>query len=325
MTFKARGLYASSSKEPGGFRAGPWMLLGAVLVVALIGVTVVSVLGNVTVDRERRGDTLGSAAFLEIDNDTAGDVTVSAGAGDEVALERTLRSGPFQEPGDDVEEEDGGTFVEAECEGLWFLGGDCAVDYDVTVPEGTQVTVSTTSGRIRVENVDGRLDLSSTSGDVVVSDNVGDVAASSTSGGLELAGVEGSVEAETTAGGILASGSGESLSAESVSGGVDVSGFTARTVEAASTSGAVVVGGGFASAEVSTTSGSVEVATEDAFDRLSVDSTSGAVRVRVPEGSYAVTGESASGGRDIGVDTSSDAEARIDVNTVSGSVSVQAA
>ncbi|MFI6576106.1 DUF4097 family beta strand repeat-containing protein [Nocardiopsis sp. NPDC050513] len=324
MTFKARGLYASSSKEPGGFRAGPWMLLGAVLVVVLIGVTVVSVLGNVTVDRDRRSDTVGAAAFLRIDNDTEGDVTVSAGPGDEVVLERTTRSGPFREPEDDVEQEDGGTFVEAECEGLWFLGGDCAVDYDVTVPEGTEVAVSTVSGRIRVENVDGRLDLSSTSGDVVVSGNVGDVAASSTSGGVELSGVEGSVEAETTSGGVLASGAGESLSAQSVSGAVDVSGFTARSVEAASTSGTVVVGGGFASAEVSTTSGSVEVATEDAFDRLSVDSTSGAVRVRVPDGVYAVTGESTSGGRDIGVDTSSDAEARIDVNTVSGSVSVQA-
>ncbi|OLT27574.1 hypothetical protein BJF83_18425 [Nocardiopsis sp. CNR-923] len=300
------------------------MLLGAVLVMAVIGVTVVWVLSNVSVDSERRDDTFEAAALLGIDNDTAGDVTVVAGSGDEVVLERTLRSGPFQEPEEYVTE-DGGTLVEAECEGegVWFLGGDCAVDYDVTVPEGTEVTVSTVSGRIRVENVDGLLDLSSTSGNVVVNGNVGDVAASSTSGGLELSGVEGSVEAETASGRVLASGAGESLSAQSVSGTVEVSNFAARVVNAASTSGPVVVGGGFTSAEVSTTSGSVEVATEDAFDWLSVDSTSGTVRVRVPEGVYAVTGESTSGGRDIGVDISVDAQARIDVNTVSGSVSVQ--
>ncbi|WP_116247036.1 DUF4097 family beta strand repeat-containing protein [Nocardiopsis sp. FIRDI 009] len=322
MTFKARGLYASSSKEPGGFRAGPWMLLGAVLVVVLIGVTVVSVLASVTVDRDRRLDSFAQTAFLTIENDTAGEVTVRAGA-DELVLDRTLRAGPFQEPEEDVAEEDGGTLVAAECEGLWFLGGDCAVDYDVTVPEGTEVTVSTVSGRVRVENVNGTLDLSSTSGAVVVRGNVGDVAASSTSGAVELSGVEGAVAARTTSGGITASGAGEALSAESVSGGVDVSGFAARVVEAASTSGSVAVGGGFESAEVSTTSGGVEVVTDEPFTLLSVDSTSGSVRLRVPEGSYTVTGESTSAGRDIGVDTSPDAGARIDVNTVSGSVDLQ--
>ncbi|WP_017601444.1 DUF4097 family beta strand repeat-containing protein [Nocardiopsis lucentensis] len=323
MTFKARGLYASSSKEPGGFRAGPWMLLGAVLVVVLIGVTVVSVLGNVAVDRDSRRDSFPGVASLEVDNETDGEVVLVGTDGNEVTVDRSLRGGPLKAPHEEIDAGGGEELsLNAECEGVPFLGM-CEVNYEIAVPEGTLVDVETTSGRIRVDNVNGALDLSSTSGAVMVSDNVGDVSVSSTAGGVELSGVEGSVAVETVSGGIAASGSGESLDVESVSGAVDVSGFTARVVEAEATSGAVVVGGGFTSAEVSTTSGGVEVSTDVPFELLSVDSTSGSVRLRVPEGSYAVTGESGTGGRDIGVDTSSDAGARIEVNTGSGSVEVR--
>ncbi|GAA1454444.1 DUF4097 family beta strand repeat-containing protein [Nocardiopsis tropica] len=323
MTFKARGLYASSSKEPRRrFRVGPWLVIGGVLVVIMVAATSFSVLGNVGVDRGDRSDSFDGIRTLEVDNHTGGDVVLAGGGGDEVVVERTLRGTPLTEPREGARADGDGLEVEAVCQGVPFFGG-CAVNYEITVPEGTEVTVETVSGRISAENVDGALELSTTSGPVEVSDNVGDVTVDTTSGQVSLAGVEGSVGIDTTSGEVSATGSGERLEASSTSGRVDVSGFAAESVRAESTSGDVTVGGGFTTAEASTVSGRIEVATGDAFDTLTLDTTSGSIDVRVPRGAYDVTGDSTSGERDVDVDVEDGAASRIDANTVSGSLSVE--
>lgn len=322
MTFKARGLYASSSKEPRRLRMGPWLALGGVLVVVLVVATAVSVLGNVGVDRGSHSDTYSDSQTVEIDNSTGGGVTLTRG-GDQLRLDRTMRGTPLTEPEEDVHENGDGLQVKASCAGIPFFGG-CAIDYEVAVPVGTSVTVDTSSGRISANDIDGELNLSSISGEVTVSDNSGDVSVETTSGKIDLADVEGALVVETISGRISASGSGQSLEANSTSGTVDVSGYSADTVVAESISGAVRVGGGFTSAEVSTVSGGIEVTAADAFDLLSLESISGSVNVRVPEGTYNVTGESVSGSRALEVDTSPNADARIDASTVSGSLTVSA-
>ncbi|WP_150239955.1 DUF4097 family beta strand repeat-containing protein [Nocardiopsis quinghaiensis] len=320
MTFKARGLYASSSKEPRRFRVGPWLVLGAVLVVALVVATAFSVLGSVGVDRGDRSDTFDGPRTVRIDNRTGGEVTLTGG-GDEVRVDRTLRGTPLTKPEETVREDGEALRVEALCVGVPFLSG-CAIDYEVAVPAGTEVIVETISGEISAEGVDGFLGLSSTSGEVEVSGNSGDVTVETTSGEIDVSGVEGSLAAETTSGKITAEGTGERLEARSTSGRVDVSGFDARTVVAESTSGGLDVGGGFTEAQASTVSGSIEVTTDEAFDLLSLESTSGGIDVRVPEGTYDVTGESMSGSREVEVGTSPEADSRIEADTVSGSLTV---
>ncbi|MFD3683762.1 DUF4097 domain-containing protein [Nocardiopsis sp. NPDC058631] len=322
MTFKARGLYASSSKEPRRrFRVGPWLVIGGVLVVVIVAATSFSVLGNVGMDRGNRSDSYAGIQALDVENRTGGGVTLAVG-GDEVLVERTLRGTPLTEPRDGAEADGDTLEVEALCQGVPFFGG-CAVDYEITVPEGTEVNVETISGRIRAENLNGELELSTTSGEVEVTDNVGGVVVDTVSGRVSLAGVEGSVEVETTSGEVSASGSGEQLEVSSTSGRVDVSGFEAETVTAESTSGDVAVGGGFTTAQASSVSGRIEVTTQDTFETLTLESTSGSIDVRVPRGAYDVTGDSTSGARDVNVDVEGGAGARIDANTVSGSLSVE--
>jgi hypothetical protein len=321
VTFKARGLYASSSKEPRRSRVGLWLLLGLVLMAAVVAVTAVSVLGRVGLDRGSQVETFDAPTEVEIENDTGGRVEVTGGDGPQMVLEREMHGSPMKEPVDEVEDNDGEVNVEAHCEGVPFIG-QCSVDYTVTVPEGIALSIETVHGQISVSNVDGELELSTTSGRVDVDGNVGDVSVETTSGSVELADVEGSARVESTSGSITAQGSGEHLDVSTVAGRVDVSEFRARAVEAESTSGSVSVGGGFTTAEVSTTSGDIEVGTEDAFDLLALDTVSGNSRVEVPDGTYRVTGESVSGNRSIGVDTSADADALIDANSTSGSVSV---
>ncbi|KOX15787.1 hypothetical protein ADL05_13955 [Nocardiopsis sp. NRRL B-16309] len=297
------------------------MLLGLVLVAAVGAVTAVAVLGRVGLDRGSQVETFDAPTEVVIENGTDGAVEVTGGSGPEMVLERQMHGSPLKEPVDEVEEDEGRVDVEAHCEGVPFIG-QCAVDYTVAVPEGTAVSVETRSGPITVSNVDGELELSTTSGSVDVDGNAGDVEVESTAGAVELAGVEGSADVETTSGSVTAAGAGASLDVSTVSGSLDLSEFEADAVEAESTSGSVSVGGGFTTAEVSTTSGNIEVATEDAFDLLSLDSVSGNSSVEVPDGTYRVTGESVSGSRSVDVDTSPDAEAHIDANTVSGTLTV---
>ncbi|MFE1168566.1 DUF4097 domain-containing protein [Nocardiopsis sp. NPDC058789] len=321
MTFRARGLYASSSKERGGFRRGPWMFLGGVLVLALVVLTALSVLGNMTVNQSDRADSFDGVSALEIDNSTGGEVLLRGGTGDGVTVDRKLRGSPLSEPDEDIEAEGGTLEIDTECSGLPFFSS-CSVDYEVTVPAGTRVTLQTVSGRVAVENLEGDLSVETTSGAVDVTEQVGVVEVETVSGEVALDGVEGSVEAHTVSGRITASGEGALLDVSSTSGTIVTEDFGADEVRAESVSGSLELGGGFTTLEATTTSGDVSLRTADPFDLLSVETVSGAVAATVPDGEYEVTGESVSGQREFDVDTGNGADGRIDVNTTSGSVRV---
>lgn len=321
MTFRARGLYASSSKERGRFRRGPWMLLGGVLVVILGILTAVSVLGNVAVSQTDRTDSYNGVSTIELDNSTGGRVQLRGGDGDEVLVERDLRGSPLSEPDEDIDADGDRLEIDTECSGFLFFSG-CSVNYDITVPAGTQVTVETISGRITASNVEGDLNAQTTSGDVEVANQVGAVGAETVSGQIDLDDIEGSATAQTTSGRIMATGAGDLLDVSTTSGEIDASGFETDEVRAESVSGALKLGGGFTTLEASSTSGNVDIRTDTPFELMLVETVSGSVEAKVPDEAYDITGESVSGGRDFDVDTAPGAESRIDVNTTSGGVRI---
>ncbi|GHC80780.1 hypothetical protein GCM10007079_19980 [Nocardiopsis terrae] len=321
MTFRARGLYASSSKERGRFRWGPWMVLGGALVLILVVVTAVSVLGNVVVHQTDRDDSFAGVSALELTNETGGQVTLRGGDGDEVLLERSLRGSPLSEPDEDVDADGDTLAVDTDCDGFPFFT-TCAVDYEVTVPAGTRVTVETVSGGVHARGLEGELSVEGVSGGVQVAEQNGDTRIETVSGRITLEGMEGAVTAHSTSGGITAGGEGPLLDVSTTSGTVSAADFTAEEVRAESVSGSLELGGGFTTLEASSTSGSVDIATGTPFDLMSVETVSGRVEASVPEGVYEITGESVSGSREFDVDTSSGADSRIDVNTTSGSVQV---
>ncbi|GAA1103786.1 DUF4097 family beta strand repeat-containing protein [Nocardiopsis metallicus] len=321
MTFKARGLYASSSKEPGGFRRGPWLLLGAVLVVIVVVFTAVSVLGNVAVHQTDRTDSYTGVAVIRLDNSTGGRVQLHSGDGDEVLVERDLRGSPLSEPDEDIDANGDRLEIDTGCSGFLFFSG-CSVNYDITVPAGTEVTVETVSGRIAANGLEGDLNAQTISGDVQVGEHVGAVEAEAISGSIDLEDIEGSARAQSTSGRIVATGSGELLEASTTSGEIDAAGFDAGEVRAESVSGQLMLGGGFTTLEASTVSGNVTVSTGTPFDLMQVETVSGSVEATVPDGTYDVTGESVSGNRDFGVATAAGADSRIDVSTTSGRVRI---
>lgn len=319
MTFKAQGLYASSSKVPRRSRMGLWLLLGALLALALVAATVLSVLGNVAVTRQQTSDTFQSQEQVEIDNRTSGSVEITTADVDQVHIERTLRTSPMRNVQESIDETDDAVQLQAHCTGPNLFFTTCAADYEITVPEQSDAQVNTISGQILASGLQGQMQATTTSGQVHISNHQGPMRAESTSALLQLSDVQGPVQAQTVSGDIELTGQGEQARASTTSGQMDLSGFTSQTVEADSTSGDVSIGD-FTEAEASSVSGNVQVRSNQQLQSLTVDTTSGNVSAQVPDHDYDVSGSSTSGDREIDVATSPQASARITIDTVSGSV-----
>ncbi|TQN27831.1 putative adhesin [Haloactinospora alba] len=325
MTFNARGLYASSSKQPR--RRTGWLVAGAVLALVVLAVGVVNVTANLAVSEERTSDSFDGASSVAVDNGTPGRVRVSGTDGDTVTVDRTLSSSPLAQPDETVRADGDTVRADARCEGTLFVFGKCAVDYDIGVPAGTAVEVTTSSGAVEVEGVEGDVRASASSGTVTVRDVTGDAELTASSGNVRATGVSGNLDLETSSGGINARPSGggaETVRARSSSGSIDLREVRTENLEVETSSGSADVAGEFTTAEVRSGSGSISLEAGGAFDRVTADTGSGSVDMRVPDGAYDVTGSTGSGSRDVDVDRDDDADSRIDATTGSGSVSISA-
>src|SRR5699024_7053158 len=198
----------------------------------------------------------------------------------------------------------------------------CTVDYDVTVPEGTNLDLKTISGQVTVSNVHGELAVNTTSGSVQVSDHVGDLTVQTVSGNTDLEGIKGTVHTDSTSGNLTATGEGGLLNASSVSGNLGLSGFDAKALEADSTSGEISVGASFDTAEREPVARGVVVEAPAYCAVPSASSTSCKVSARVPPKPYLLVLDCNSGAAGLGVATSSESKGASVVCTVSGSLSV---
>jgi hypothetical protein len=351
MTFTGRGLYAASSKEPRRRRRGAWLLVGAVLALALLVTGVIGAVSNVHVDLEPRSDTYGGVERIAIESEASGTITVTgaapgapappdapeppdppAGAEDrpepaprpvavgEVTVDRSFSGSPVDRPEENAELEEGTLELDASCAG--FFSG-CAADYEITVPAGVAVEIEADSADVEVAGVDAPVNVETSSGTIDLAGVTGDVEVSSSSGDLSLDGIEGGVDADTETGSVTVAGNGPYISVESTRGEIDLRGFDADSVEVESTTGEVALDGAFRTAAVETTTGSVEITAAERFDLLEVESTTGSVGVLVPEGgAYRVLGESVTGDRAVDVAVDGDARSVIDATTTTGSVTV---
>ncbi|WP_017607723.1 DUF4097 family beta strand repeat-containing protein [Nocardiopsis xinjiangensis] len=319
MTFKARGLYASSSKVPRRPRMGLWLLLGALLALALVAATVLSVLGNVALTRQQTSDTYQNQERVEIDNRTSGSVEITTADTDQIHIERTLSTSPLHHVEETIDETGDSVQLQAHCPGPNLFFTTCAADYEITLPQQSDTQVHTTTGQIHTHGLQGQMQASTTTGQIHISNHQGPVQAESTSALLQLSHVQGPVQAQTVSGDIELTGQGEQARASTTSGQVDLSGFTAQNVETTTTSGEVNIGD-FTEAQASSVSGSIHIRSNQPLQSLTVDTTSGNVNAQIPEEDYHVSGNSTSGDREIAVATSPQAGARITIDTVSGSV-----
>ncbi|MBN2493305.1 MAG: DUF4097 family beta strand repeat protein [Deltaproteobacteria bacterium] len=196
-----------------------------------------------------------------------------------------------------------------------------AGDLRVQVPKGASVRVSTLSGDIAVEGLEGRCELKSVSGEVKIASCSGPVKAKSVSGDVTLRALRGGLEASSVSGDVRGEDiRADSLETKSVSGGVELAGVHAGRVRLKSHSGDVHYRGELGAdggLEAKSFSGdiAIELPSGAGFE-LSAQSRSGSVLVGFPlqaeeRSEHRARGRAGAGG------------AELELATFSGDISVR--
>lgn len=172
-----------------------------------------------------------------------------------------------------------------------------------------QAEISSASGNLTLENVRVRdhARLASTSGDMIWNGECDQVELSTTSGNLTLDGLTVRQHARIT----------------STSGDVRWEGQCPET-EISSISGDLTVEGPFPALSLNTVSGDVQLRPDGAFQRIALKSTCGSVGVELPEDVHPqIRCHTVSGNIDRIPESQPDSASLLDVNTVSGDITIQ--
>lgn len=230
----------------------------AIAGIALIGVAVGIATGWAWSDTATAQETLGQRIdAVEIDNDS-GDVIIKTGDVDETVVKQRFNY-RFDRPGNTFEVA-GSTLRLEDC-GWW-----CSVDYEVVVPEGTQVIGKLDSGNLSLVGV-ASATVEADSGTIELRDIAGPVTVEADSGDIEGSGLGGPVTATVDSGTLtLALSTPNDVTADVDSGSIEL------TVP----EGSYQVGG-----ETDSGTREIEVPTDQSSEhQLQLDTDSGDVTVR---------------------------------------------
>jgi hypothetical protein len=324
MTFTARGLYASSSKEPR--RGAPRVLLLLGLLVACAALLWVAALlvSFASTTSEDHSTTSGDVETVRIVTTAPGTVEVSAAEpGQDVELSAETTENLFNSARTEFQDDGSEASAEGRCSN-WIGLGRCSVDYRASVPPGVDVVIEARTGDVTVSDIEGAAEVTTSTGDIAFHGVQGDVIGRSTTGDQEVADHEGSADLEATTGDLQASGAGELLRADNTTGELDVVDFTAEDVQLATTTGDATMTAGSGTLTAQSTTGNLTVEVSESFQAVDAQSTTGNIDVTVPAGAgpFQVDGSSTTGDRDVQVATDPAAEARLALTTTTGNVHV---
>jgi len=281
---------------------------------------------------------LGSDGMLELGN-IAGDITVTRGSGSETSVEivKTARGRDMDDVREqlqmvtvDVMERSGRAEIKTRYPGENRRGDrrnvNVSVDYNVTAPAGTRLTVETISGSVKITDIKGEVNANSISGDVRIS-GAGRVGSAKTiSGTVEIneAQVDGPLDASSVSGDVvLRRVKARRIEAGSVSGDIKLEEIQSDRVEAHSTSGSISYSGGLVKNgryEFNSFSGEIRLWVP-AGSGFEVDANSFSGEVRTEDLPITVRGsEGRSGRRKVLHGTYGDGGAILDLTTFSGSI-----
>lgn len=162
------------------------LLVIAVLVLAAVAMTGINVFGASTTDRTATFDGV-TGITLDLDNAS---VDLVAG-GNEVVVDQRVRTGRFGGEAT-AEVDDGRLEVVLDCSSLaWFsFGRGCRGEYVITVPAGIPVDGESSNGAIRIDGLDGLVNVGTSNGEVMVTNTAGPLRLDSSNGrivGTDLA------------------------------------------------------------------------------------------------------------------------------------------
>jgi len=197
----------------------------------------------------------------------SGDITVTAGSGDEVSVEAVKRARRDRSQLDQVriEVDNAAGRVDIRTSYPRLNNVNVSVDYTVTVPTGVSVELHSVSGSVKVSGVRGVVRAETVSGNVTLTDTPKLEVAKSVSGDVSFSGV--STDTDVSIASVSGSVRGRSVKAHglefnSVSGDVMISDVTCDRLGAKSVSGAIEYSGSITKAgryDMNSHSGSVRL------------------------------------------------------------------
>jgi len=215
---------------------------------------------------------------------------------------------------------------------------DVDTDYTITAPPDTELRAVAGSGNVEVSGVQGPANFIVGSGRVSATEIANDVRAIVGSGNVRLVDMGGEVDVTAGSGNVQIDGSKGEIRARAGSGEVRLE-QPADTVEAQTGSGDIRVTGATADLRLRAASGEIRVdGNPGATNFWDLHTASGSVRLSVPhDASFRFYARTNSGDIDVGVPTASetsgrkhdyqarigDGKARVEVETVSGDISVR--
>jgi putative adhesin len=273
-------------------------------------------------------------------NNISGDITVTAGGGDEVSIEALKRTrGDQRELGEVrilVDERAGRVDVRTDYgsdRGFRNNNSRVSVDFTIVLPATASIDVKSISGSVKVTGVRGAVRAESISGNVTTADTPKVETAKSISGNVTLSGIaiDGDLSAGTVSGTVTAKGvKAHALELGSVSGDMVVTDVTCDRLNAKSVSGgfeytgAITRGGVY---DVNVHSGTVRfVLSNPSGFELSASTFSGSIRSDLP---LTIGGDRDSNARRRGVNNRSmratfgDGSATLTLRTFSGNIVIE--
>jgi len=166
------------------------------------------------------------------------------------------------------------------------------IDFDIRIPPGTDLEVSSTSGDIRAKGVKGRITIKTTSGNLCLQGFVGPTNVHTTSGDVSLKGIVGRVNMEGTSSDLELSG---------IKGDVDIT-VTSGDIDGRDIEGNLTVEGTSGDMEITRLRGNLLASLHSG--EVKADVTQGGVRVETTSGDIYIRA-SLQEGKDYRVDTSS--------------------
>jgi DUF4097 and DUF4098 domain-containing protein YvlB len=192
------------------------------------------------------------------------------------------------------------------------------VDYTIEVPVYYRVDAGTTSGEVRISNINGRADVGATSGDVTLRGVLAGGRVSMTSGDLEATDIGGDFAVNATSGNVTVDNVRGKLSISGTSGDFDIS-RVEKDVDVELTSGDFVLEGCSGNVVFSAASGDARMSEVDGS--IDASSSSGDIVVLIsPIGDRKFAFSSSSGDIDISYLPAKNYGFQLDVATHSGSI-----
>jgi len=211
-----------------------------------------------------------------------------------------------------------------------------SIDYQVEVPHDTEIDSEVASGGITIDNVKGPVKASSASGYVHVYRVERDANVNAASGSIDVSGIGGFVRISSASGDAVVTDVKGELRVSAASGSIRIK-HPGDRVDASAASGAIELVDANSDLKVHAISGSIQVSGNPSANRLwELKTVSGSVELRVPKNaSFLLSAESTSGDIRTSIPVIleeqskhalrahiGDSAGRVEVHTVSGSVSV---